>query len=237
MPSPIATRIRELDWPALSASLWSHGYALTPPVLTPEACQATAALFDADDRFRSHIDMKRYRFGEGEYKYFAHPLPPIVRELRQSLYPHLAPVANAWMEALGERTRFPGTLEGLLAACERRGQTRPTPLLLRYGPGDYNCLHQDLYGDVYFPLQTAAFLNQPGVDYTGGEFLLVEQRPRAQSAGEVVIPPRGALVIFTTRIRPIKGARGYYRANMRHGVSRVRSGARHTLGIIFHDAK
>jgi hypothetical protein len=230
-------RIEKLDWPRLHASLWDFGYALTSPVLTADECRETAALFDRDAIFRSHVDMKRYRFGEGEYKYFANPLPPIVQDLRQALYPHLPPVANAWMEALGESTRFPETLVDLLAACARRGQTRPTPLLLRYGPGDYNCLHQDLYGDVYFPLQAAVFLNEPGVDYTGGEFLLVEQRPRAQSAGEVVVPPRGALVIFTTRIRPVKGARGYYRVNMRHGVSRVRSGSRHTLGIIFHDAK
>jgi hypothetical protein len=237
MAPTLSERAEQLDWPTLADSLWRDGYAVTPPVLTLEECQATVALFDTDDLFRSHIDMKRYRFGEGEYKYFAHPLPPIVRDLRQSVYPHLAPVANGWMEALGETTRFPGRLDALLAACKRRGQTRPTPLLLRYGPGDYNCLHQDLYGDVYFPLQTAAFLNEPGVDYTGGEFLLVEQRPRAQSAGQAIVPPRGALVIFTTRFRPLKGSRGYYRANMRHGVSRVRSGSRHTLGIIFHDAK
>jgi hypothetical protein len=195
------------------------------------------ALFDEDRRFRSHIDMARYRFGEGEYKYFAAPLPSVVQTLRESLYPELAPVANAWMEALGDRTRFPTTLAGLLDACARHKQTRPTPLLLRYAPGDYNCLHQDLYGDVYFPLQTAFFLNAPGVDYTGGEFVLLEQRPRAQSAAEVIVPPQGAAVMFTTRLRPMKGTRGYYRVNMRHGVSRVRSGQRHTLGIIFHDAK
>jgi uncharacterized protein len=237
MAPAIQARVEQFDWAALKACLWDRGYAMTPPLLTREECQATAALFDTDELFRSHIDMRRYRFGEGEYKYFAHPLPPLVQALRQALYPHLAPVANEWMKALGESTRFPDTLDSLLAACKRHGQTRPTPLLLRYGPGDYNCLHQDLYGDVYFPFQTAAFLNEPGVDYTGGEFLLVEQRPRAQSAGEVIVPAQGALVIFTTRIRPVKGSRGHYRANMRHGVSRVRSGSRHTLGIIFHDAK
>jgi hypothetical protein len=233
----VPERIDQLDWPRLHESLWESGYAQTSPVLTPEECRETAALFDHDKLFRSHVDMKRYRFGEGEYKYFANPLPAMVQDLRQALYPHLPPLANGWMQALGESTRFPNTLAGLLAACARRGQTRPTPLLLRYGPGDYNCLHQDLYGDVYFPLQAAVFLNEPGVDYTGGEFLLVEQRPRAQSAGEVVVPSQGSMVIFTTRIRPVKGARGYYRVNMRHGVSRVRSGSRHTLGIIFHDAK
>lgn len=237
MTIPLRSRIDHLDWPRLHESLWNLGYAQTSPVLTAEESRETAALFDEDPLFRSHIDMKRYRFGEGEYKYFANPLPRVVQDLRQALYPHLPAVANAWMKALGETTRFPEALTDLLAACARHGQSRPTPLLLRYGPGDYNCLHQDLYGDVYFPLQAAAFLNEPGVDYTGGEFLLVEQRPRAQSAGEVVVPSRGALVIFTTRFRPVKGARGYYRANMRHGVSRVRSGSRHTLGIIFHDAK
>ena len=175
-------------------------------------------------------------FGSGEYKYFAHPLPPLVQSLRESLYPRLAPIANAWWEALDETTRFPDTVEALLASCAKHGQTRPTPLLLKYVEGDYNCLHQDLYGDVYFPLQVAIFLSEPGVDYTGGEFLLVEQRPRAQSAGEVIVPRMGDAVIFTTRIRPAKGARGYYRVQMRHGVSRIRSGNRFTLGIIFHDA-
>jgi hypothetical protein len=237
MTASIKQRIAGLDWAALHQSLWEHGYAHTPIVLTDEECRTTAALFDDDQSFRSHIDMKRYRFGEGEYKYFTAPLPPLVQQLRESLYPQLTPLANAWMEALGDQTRFPAALSDLLTACAKKGQTRPTPLLLRYGTGDYNCLHQDLYGDVYFPLQVAAFLNAPGRDYTGGEFLLLEQRPRAQSAGEVVIPDQGSLVIFTTRIRPVKGARGYYRVNMRHGVSRVRSGQRHTLGIIFHDAK
>ena len=237
MTHAIDERVAALDWPALHQSLWQHGYALTPAVLTADECRTVAAMFGDDERFRSHIDMARYRFGEGEYKYFAAPLPPLVQQLRESLYPQLAPLANAWMEALDDKTRFPSTLDDLLANCARHGQKRPTPLLLRYGPGDYNCLHQDLYGDVYFPLQTAAFLNAPGVDYTGGEFVLLEQRPRAQSAAEVIVPPQGSLVMFTTRIRPARGARGYYRVNMRHGVSRVRSGQRHTLGVIFHDAK
>lgn len=237
MSDSIGSRIARLDWSSLHTSLWEHGYALTPPILTRQECSSVAQMFDEDGRFRSHIDMARYRFGEGEYKYFAAPLPPLVQELRESLYPPLAPLANAWMEALGDKTRFPTMLTALLEACARHKQTRPTPLLLRYGPGDYNCLHQDLYGDVYFPLQAAAFLNAPGADYTGGELVLLEQRPRAQSAAEVIVPPQGALVIFTTRIRPARGTRGYYRVNMRHGVSRVRSGQRHTLGVIFHDAK
>ncbi|MGE3275767.1 MAG: 2OG-Fe(II) oxygenase [Vicinamibacterales bacterium] len=230
-------RLDRLDWAALERSLWDRGYAHTPALLTPEECRQITALYPDDGRFRSHVQMARYRFGEGEYKYFAHPLPPLVTALREGLYPRLAPIANAWMDALGDATRFPASLADLHAECARHEQTRPTPLLLKYGEGDYNCLHQDLYGDVYFPLQTAVFLNAPGQDYTGGEFLLVEQRPRAQSAGEVIVPQQGEAVIFTTRQRPVKGARGYYRAQMRHGVSRVRSGQRYTLGIIFHDAR
>ena len=233
----MADRTSIVDWTAAGQDLWQRGYHLTPALLTPDECRATAALYDDDTRFRSRIDMARYRFGSGEYNYFSLPLAPLVQVLRESLYPHLAPIANAWWEALGEPARFPGTLDGLLASCEKHGQTRPTPLLLKYVEGDYNCLHQDLYGDVYFPLQAAVFLSEPGVDYTGGEFLLVEQRPRAQSAGEVIVPTMGQAVIFTTRIRPAKGTKGYYRVQMRHGVSRLRSGTRFTLGIIFHDGK
>jgi hypothetical protein len=225
-----------IDWTAAEQDLWQRGHHHTVPLLTPDECRATASLYDDDVRFRSHVDMARYRFGRGEYKYFAQPLPAIVQQLRASLYPRLATVANAWWAALGEDTRFPDSLEGLLTSCAAHGQARPTPLLLKYVEGDYNCLHQDLYGDVYFPLQVAVFLSQPGRDYTGGEFLLVEQRPRAQSAGEVIVPKMGEAVIFTTRIRPMKGARGSYRVQMRHGVSRLRSGTRFTLGIIFHDA-
>jgi hypothetical protein len=233
----VTDRANAVDWTAAELDLWQRGYHHCPALLAPDECRDLTALYDDDTRFRSHIDMARYRFGRGEYKYFARPLPAIVEQLRESLYPRLAPVANAWWAALGETTRFPDSLDGLILSCVKHRQTRPTPLLLKYVQDDYNCLHQDLYGDIYFPLQVAVFLSEPGTDYTGGEFLLVEQRPRAQSAGEVIVPRMGEAVIFTTRIRPVKGARGYYRAQMRHGVSRLRSGTRFTLGIIFHDAK
>lgn len=193
-------------------------------------------MYDEDARFRSRIDMARYGFGSGEYKYFARPLPPAVEALREAVYPQLAPVASRWAERLGGEP-YPATLEAFLNLCAKRGQTRPTPLLLRYGPGDYNCLHQDLYGDVVFPIQLTVVLSRRDVDYQGGEFLLVEQRPRAQSRGQAVPLELGEAVIFATRYRPIQGTRGFYRVNMRHGVSRLLSGERFTLGVIFHDAK
>jgi hypothetical protein len=183
------------------------------------------------------VDMARFRFGEGEYKYFANPLPPVVRELRRHAYPNLAPIASAWEAALGTDQRYPRELDGFLAVCAEHGQTKPTPLLLRYEPGGYNCLHQDIYGDVAFPLQMTCLLSRPGQDFTGGEFLLVEQRPRAQSTGSVVPLERGQIVIFATRHRPARGTRGAYRVTLRHGVSRITSGERYTLGVIFHDAK
>ncbi|MGH7711711.1 MAG: 2OG-Fe(II) oxygenase [Gemmatimonadaceae bacterium] len=239
--TPITTRISArlagLDWEAIERDLWQRGYAETPPVLTPDECNALTALYDDDNRFRSRVIMARHRFGEGEYQYFADPLPKVVAQLREHAYPHLAPIANRWAESLGKRERCPATLEEFLARCAQAGQTKPTPLLLRYETGGYNCLHQDIYGDVAFPMQLLAFLAAPGVDYTGGEFLLVEQRPRAQSAAEVIAGAQGALVFFTTRERPARGARGFYRVNVRHGVSRVRSGRRHTLGVIFHNAR
>jgi len=235
--APLATRLAELDWTALERSLWDFGYAKTPPVLTPEECEALIALYANDDRFRSRVDMARYRFGEGDYKYLAHPLPPLVEALRAHAYPRLATLANAWEEALGTRVRYPLDLDGLLALCRRHGQTKPTPLLLHYEAGGYNCLHQDLYGDVAFPLQITAFLSRRAVDYDGGEFLLVEQRPRAQSRGEAIHTEQGELVIFATRHRPVAGARGWFRTTMRHGVSRITRGSRYTLGIIFHDAQ
>jgi uncharacterized protein len=237
MHQDVAVRIDTLEWAALAESLARYGYAKTAVLLTAAECRELIASYDDDARFRSHIDMTRFRFGEGDYKYFAYPLPAVVEQLRGALYPYLAPIANQWWSDLGERDRFPETLAGLLKRCHANGQRRPTPLLLHYQAGGYNCLHQDLYGDVYFPLQVAVFLSAPDIDYTGGEFLLVEQRPRAQSAGEAVRPNQGEAVIFTTRMRPVKGARGFYRVNVRHGVSRVRSGQRYTLGIIFHDAK
>jgi hypothetical protein len=226
------------DWNAIGASLDERGYAtLEHPVLTEQQCRELIRLYDDDRRFRSRIDMARFRFGEGEYKYFANPLPKVVSDLRALLYPPLAAIANRWMEQLGEQERYPAALDAFLARCADRGQTRPTPLLLRYNPGGYNCLHQDIYGDVAFPLQAVVFLSRPGVDYEGGEFLLVEQRPRAQSMGDIVPARQGYAAIFTTRIRPVRGSRGYYRTQMRHGVTRIHRGTRHTLGIIFHDAR
>jgi hypothetical protein len=233
----IPERLEGLDWPAIEQGLWERGYAKTPPVLTPDECASLAGLYLEDARFRSRIDMARYQFGVGEYRYFADPLPPLVRALRTYAYPPLAAIANRWMKALRIPERFPADLPGLLAQCREHGQTRPTPLLLYYETGGYNCLHQDLYGEVVFPLQLACFLSRPGVDYTGGEFLLVEQRPRAQLRGEAITPAQGEIIIFTTRYRPATSKRGYYRAQMRHGVSRLTSGTRYTLGVIFHNAK
>lgn len=234
---PIQDRLAELDWKAIEASLWQRGYAKTDALLTVEECDALVALYGMDQLFRNRIDMKRFRFGEGEYKYFTYPLPPLVQTLRENIYPRLAVIANAWAKALGQPEMFPLSHDKLLAFCRLKGQTKPTPLLLRYAAGDYNCLHQDLYGAVAFPLQITAFLSRPDRDFSGGEFLLVEQRPRAQSRGEVLAPEQGEIVIFATRHRPVQGSRGYYRVNMRHGVSTVRSGSRFTLGVIFHDAK
>ena len=233
----IQDRLAQLDWKAIEASLWERGYAKTDPLLTAVDCDGLVALYNKDRLFRSRIDMKRFRFGEGEYKYFTYPLPPLVQTVRETIYPYLAVIANAWAKALGQSNTFPTSHEKLLAFCRRNGQTKPTPLLLRYGAGDYNCLHQDIYGAVAFPLQLTAFLSRPDSDFSGGEFLLVEQRPRTQSRGEVLAPEKGAIVIFATRYRPVQGSRGYYRVNMRHGVSTVRSGSRFTLGVIFHDAK
>ena len=236
MPGTAAKRVRQLDWKTLGESLDAHGHARTPRVLTPAECDSLVALYDDDRRFRSRIVMERLRFGVGEYKYFAAPLPPLVRSLRAALYPPLARLANAWMEALGEGERFPGTLDAFLRQCAAAGQTKPTPLMLRYEVGGYNCLHQDLYGDVAFPLQVVAMLSRRERDYTGGELLLVEQRPRAQSAGEAIAAEQGEMVVFPNRTRPVSGARGHYRVNVRHGISRVRSGRRYALGLIFHDA-
>jgi uncharacterized protein len=233
----IQERLAQLNWKAIEASLWQRGHAQTDPVLTAEECDALIALYPKDTLFRSRIDMKRFRFGEGEYKYFKYPLPPLVQTLREEIYPHLAVIANAWTQALGQPGVFPLSHDKLLALCRRYRQTKATPLLLCYGAGDYNCLHQDIYGAVAFPLQLTVFLSRPGRDFSGGEFLLVEQRPRAQSRGEVLAPQQGAIVIFATRYRPVQGIRSCYRVNMRHGVSTVRSGSRFTLGVIFHDAK
>jgi hypothetical protein len=232
----IAERLERLDWAAIGASLDDCGHARTSALLTGAECADLRALYAEDARFRSRVDMARYRFGVGEYKYLAAPLPAAVRELREHAYPPLAAIANRWEAVLKTRARHPADLAGLTALCARRGQKKPTPLLLRYEAGGYNRLHQDIYGDVVFPIQLTVLLSEPGKDFEGGEFMLVEQRPRAQSQGSVVHLEQGEAVIFTTRYRPAAGARGYYRTNMRHGVSRVLSGERYTLGIIFHNA-
>ena len=232
----IDARVDALPWADLEASLWERGYAHARALLAAEECAELAASYETAS-FRSRIDMARHRFGAGEYKYFSDPLPPLVARLRERLYPRLAPLANAWAAVLGEDERFPVSHEALRERCRAAGQARPTPLLLRYGAGGYNCLHQDLYGDVAFPLQAMILLSRPGTDHTGGELVLVEQRPRAQSAALVVAPGQGDLVVFATRTRPARGPRGWHRVQMRHGVSRVHSGVRMALGVIFHDAR
>jgi hypothetical protein len=232
----LEARLAGLRWDAIDESLDERGYATTGPLLDPDECLGLTALWGEPERFRSRVEMERYRFGVGEYRYFAEPLPPLVVALRAQVYPRLVPVANRWMARLGAEPRFPGALTGLRALCARHGQSKPTPLLLRYTAGGYNCLHQDLYGKVAFPLQLTCLLSEPGADHEGGEFLLVEQRPRQQSRGEVVPLAHGEAVIFATRDRPVAGTRGAYRAIMRHGVSRLRSGERWALGVIFHDA-
>ena len=234
----ITQRIDTLDWKGAAESLSERGYAVTAPILSADECSALATLYGDDQRFRSHIIMERYRFGIGDYKYFSNPLPEIVAELRISAYPHLAEVANHWAEALGDDApRYPSDHAAFLKMCHKAGQTKPTPLMLHYEAGGYNCLHQDLYGEISFPLQMVILLGQQGRDWEGGEFILVEQQPRAQSKAQVVLADCGQAILFTTRYRPVKGSRGYYRVNLRHGVSRVHCGTRYTLGIIFHDAK
>jgi hypothetical protein len=226
-----------LDWARIASDLDAHGCATTGPLLSPETCVQLFKSYDDEPRFRSRIVMARHGFGQGEYKYFAAPLPATIAALRSSFYPSLAEIANRWNESLDISARFPPKLDEFLARCHKAGQKRPTPLLLKYGPGDYNCLHQDLYGEHVFPLQLAILLSDPARDFTGGEFVLTEQRPRRQSRVEVVPLRQGEGVIFPVHHRPAAGARGAYRVTMRHGVSRLRSGQRMTLGIIFHDAK
>ena len=240
-PHPVARaslvdRLGAVDWPAVEAMLWERPYARLGTILTPAECSDLASLWDDESRFRSRVDMERHRFGVGEYRYFARPLPRLVEELRTLSYARLAPIANRWAEALGRHERYPARLEDFLSLCAAAGQKRPTPLLLRYETGGWNALHQDLYGEVSFPLQVAVFLSRPGPDYEGGSFLLVEQRPRAQSVGEALSCAQGEAIVFANRHRPVRGVRGFYRSNVRHGVSRVESGRRYTLGVIFHDA-
>jgi len=226
----------DLDWKRIAADLDARGWALTGPVLDDDACASLANLYEREAGFRSRVVMARHGFGQGEYRYFSYPLPEPVQALRESLYPPLAWIANRWAARLGEERRFPDTSAEMLDRCHAAGQTRPTPLLLKYGPGDYNCLHQDLYGEHVFPLQAAFLLDAPGEDFDGGEFVLVEQRPRQQSASQVVPLTKGQGVIFAVRERPHDGTRGVHRRILRHGVSEVRSGKRRVLGVIFHDA-
>lgn len=230
-------RVDRLDWQRISQEIEEYGNASLPRILTPEECDALSAMYPDDQHFRSCVVMERYSFGRGEYKYFDYPLPEIISELRTALYAHLAPIANHWNEALDIKVRYPEEHADFIRRCHQAGQVRPTPLLLQYGPGDYNCLHQDLYGEHVFPIQVAILLSEPGRDFTGGQFVLVEQRPRMQSRVEVVSLQQGDAVAFAVHHRPARGKRGYYRVNFRHGVSRLRSGRRHTLGIIFHDAR
>ena len=233
----IEERIAALDWRRIEAELDSHGVGLTGPLLDAGTCAALRALYAEPRHFRSRIVMARHGFGSGEYQYFAHPLPEAIAALRPLVYAQLAPVANRWNGRLGIAQHYPAELDDFLALCHAQGQERPTPLLLKYGPGDYNCLHQDLYGDLFFPFQMVILLSQPGRDFSGGEFVLVEQRPRMQSRPEVVPLQQGEAAIFAVQHRPVEGARGAYRVNLRHGVSRVRSGERYTTGLIFHDAR
>jgi hypothetical protein len=236
MTAALEDRLGGTDWRSVEAALRERPYAALPARLTPDECQSLSARWDDRGAFRSHVDMARHRFGAGAYRYFARPLPPLVETLRRGVYPPLAAIANGWMEALRTRERYPEGFDAFEAQCARAGQRQPTPLLLRYEEGGHNCLHQDLYGAVAFPLQLVVFLGRAGADYTGGEFLLVQQRPRAQSVAEVIAGEQGEMVVFANRYWPAAGSRGYHRTNVRHGVSRVRSGRRFALGIIFHDA-
>jgi len=234
--STAETRVAAYDWASVAADLDAYGCAVLPKLLSPQESRAVAALYPEESHFRSHIHMARHGFGRGEYRYFKYPLPDLLGDLRTALYPQLADVANGWNGRMGLDERYPDDHASFLKRCHEAGQTRPTPLLLRYVAGDFNCLHQDLYGELAFPIQVAILLSQPGSDFVGGEFVLTEQRPRMQSRAEVVPLVQGDAVIFAVHNRPVHGSKGNYRVNLRHGVSRVRSGMRHTVGIIFHDA-
>jgi len=231
------SRVAAHDWRGIVSDLNAHGCAVMPGLLTAEECTDVASLYPHEEYFRSHVIMARHGFGKGEYRYFKYPLPDLIEGLRSALYPRLATVANDWNEKMDVAQRYPADHAAFLKRCHDEGQVRPTPLLLQYGPGDFNCLHQDLYGALAFPLQVAILLSEPGEDFTGGEFVLTEQRPRMQSRAEVVPLRRGDAVIFAVHNRPVQGTKGHYRVNLRHGVSRLRSGRRHTVGIIFHDAR
>lgn len=235
-PTGVAERIAALDWPRLSEDLDAQGCAIAQRLLTGAECRDLAALYARDEVFRSRVVMAKHGFGRGEYKYFAYPLPELIADLRASFYPHLVPIANRWNAAMGIEVQYPDEHASFIERCHAAGQVRPTPLLLQYGEGDYNCLHQDLYGEHVFPLQVALLLSEPDRDFTGGEFVMTEQRPRMQSRPMVLPLRQGDGVIFAVHHRPVQGTRGIYRVNLRHGVSRVRSGQRHTAGVIFHDA-
>jgi hypothetical protein len=229
-------RVEAIDWPAVASDLDAQGWAVIPNLLQVSECNAIASLYSEEEGFRSRVVMARHGFGRGEYRYFSYPLPSLIEGFRTRLYPHLAPIANRWQMRMGREARFPEQHEDFLARCHAAGQTRPTPLLLKYGPDDYNCLHQDLYGEHVFPLQATVLLSQPGVDFQGGEFVITEQRPRMQTRAAVVPLHKGDAVILAVNSRPVTGVRGDYQVKLRHGVSRLRSGHRHTLGVIFHDA-
>ena len=233
----IRERVEGLRWKDALEGLWARGYGRLGTVLEERESEDLRGLYTRDELFRSRIDMARYRFGRGEYKYFSYPLPPVIAALRRELYRHLAPTARDWMAALSLEAAYPAELERFVELCKLAGQTRPTPLLLRYSAGDFNCLHQDLYGDVVFPFQVVTCLSRPGAEFNGGELLLIEQQPRAQSVGHAIHLEQGEAVVITTRYRPVKGSRGFYRTNFRHGVSPILSGERYTLGVVLHDAK
>jgi hypothetical protein len=236
-PAPIRSRVASFDWTTVETDLEERGHARLPGLLSPSECRELVRLYPLDGHFRTTVDMGRHGFGEGEYRYFASPLPPLVRSLRTALYARLRRIANHWQDLLGDEMRYPARLATFLEECREAGQNRPTPLLLRYEAGGYNCLHQDLYGEKAFPLQIACLLSQPSAEFEGGEFLLTEQRPRMQSRGEAIVLKQGEAVIFANADRPVRGSRGIYRVKTRHGVSRVHAGERLTLGLIFHDAE
>jgi uncharacterized protein len=232
----IMQKLESADWDSITASMNLKGYAVIPDFLSADLCRQLKTRYHNKDGYRKTVTMERYRFGRGEYKYFDYPLPEVIQLIRTLIYPRLVTIANGWMKALGTDVTFPSTLKDLLDRCSDHHQTKPTPLILKYGQGGFNTMHQDLYGEVYFPLQTVLFLSESGRDYTGGEFVMTEQTPRAQSKAIVINPTKGSMLIFTTNFRPVKGTKGYYRISMRHGVSEIHTGERYTLGIIFHDA-
>jgi len=232
----IIQKIKNADWEHITEAMHQNGYTIIPNLLPDEQCEMLKAEYDKPDLYRKTVIMARHRYGLGEYKYFNYPLPGLIQTIRTHIYPHLAPIANAWFKALNMDTRFPAEHAALLQQCHNNGQQKATPLILKYGKGGFNALHQDLYGEIYFPLQIVFMLNEPDKDYTGGEFVLTQQFPKAQSKAIVLKPGKGDLLIFTTNFKPEKGAKRYYKVNMKHGVSEVKEGERHTLGIIFHDA-